>query len=110
MRTLYHYTNAAGIQGILASGVLRPSMAASSPSDVRYGDGQYLTDIAPATMTAAQLSRALIGHPFLGHRFSHYVAIDVTDLKVIQGRQGVFVVPGNHPLDLRGRIVSSGAN
>ncbi len=110
MRTLYHYTSATAIQSILASGVLRPSTAASSPSDVRYGDGQYLTDIAPGTMTPAQLSRALVGHPFLGHRFTHYVAIDVTGLKVIRGRQGVFVVPGDRPLDLRGRFVSSGVN
>ncbi len=110
MRILYHYTDQAGLRGILASGVLRPSTAASSPRDVRYGDGQYLTDIQPGTMSAAQLSRALIGHPFLGHRFTHYVSIDVTGLTVVQGRRGVFVIPGNRPLGLRGRIVTHGVN
>ena len=110
MPVLYHYTDAAGLQGIIGSGVLRASTAASGASDVRYGDGQYLTDIAPGTMTAAQLSRALIGHPFAGQRFSHYVALDVTGLNVTQGRAGVYVVPNSQALDIRGRLVSSGAN
>lgn len=110
MPVLYHYTDPAGLRGILASGKLHPSTAATSPRDVRYGDGQYLTDIEPGTMTAAQLSRVLIGHPFQGRRFTHYVAIEVAGLTVIQGRPGVFVIPNDHPLDLTGRVVRSGAN
>lgn len=110
MQLLYHYTDHAGLDGILQSGVLWPSTAASSPRDIRYGDGQYMTDIRPGTMTLAQLSRALIGHPFHGKRFAHYAAIDVTGLNVIQGRPGVFVVPNQQPLDIRGRLVRSGVN
>ena len=110
MRILYHYTDRAGLQGILSSGVLWASTAATSPSDIRYGDDQYVTDMPPGTMTGAQLSRLLIGHPFLGRRFMHYVAIEVTGLNVVQGRRGVFVIPNSRPLDIRNRIVASGAN
>ena len=110
MPVLFHYTDRAGLQGILSSGQLRPSTAATSARDVRYGDGQYLTDIEPGTMSGAQVSRVLIGHPFQGRRFTHYVAIDATGLNVIPGRPGVFVIPNNQPLDITGRVVRSGAN
>ncbi len=110
MPTLYHDTDQAGLDGILFSGVLRPSTAVSNPRDVRYGAGQYLTDIVPGTRTAAQLSRALIGHPFHGQRFTHFVELEVTGLNVVQGRPGVFVIHNDHPLDISERIVRSGAS
>ena len=44
---LYHYTNEAGMQGILDSEALNPSLKAINPNDVRYDNGQYLSDIAP---------------------------------------------------------------
>lgn len=75
---------------------------------MRYGDGQYLTDIAPGTRSPASLSRILIGFPFQARRFSHYVEIDATGLELIVGREGVLVVPGTDDLGLRDRIVSSG--
>jgi hypothetical protein len=43
--TLFHYTNESGVNGILDSGVLNPSLKSVNPTDVRYGNGQYLTDI-----------------------------------------------------------------
>jgi hypothetical protein len=107
-RVLYHYTDEAGVRGITESGELRPSLRANNPRDVRYGEGQYMSDFAPGTRTPAQLSREFLGQPFQGRRFTHYVEIDVTGLNVVQGRNGVFVVPGNQPLDLTGRIVGSG--
>ena len=70
-----------------------PPTSAGHPRDVRYGDGQYLSDISPGTKTPAQLSRAPFGHPFLGRRGTHYVEIDVTGLNVQRGRPGVFVIP-----------------
>jgi RHS repeat-associated protein len=107
-RVLYHYTDEAGMTGITESGELRPSLRANNARDVRYGEGQYLSDFAPGTKTPAQLSREFLGQPFQGRRFTHYVEIDVTGLNAVQGRNGVFVVPGNQPLDLTGRIVGSG--
>jgi hypothetical protein len=46
--------------------------------------------------------------PYLGHRFSHYVAVEVGGLDVNRGRPGIFVIPNDEDLDLAGRIVGSG--
>ena len=110
MQVLYHYTDAHGLQGIWTSGVLLPSTAKTSPSDVRYGNGQYLTDIDPGRMKLSRLSRALVGHPFKGHRFTHYLAVDVARLPLVYGRAGVYVILGDQPLDLTGRISAYGEN
>jgi RHS repeat-associated protein len=107
---LYHYTNERGLAGILESQELRPSLKALNPKDVRYGNGQYLSDIVPGTKTHAQLSREFLGQPFQGEKYTHFLEIDVTEFNVIQGRPGVFVIPGEAPLDLTGRIISSGAH
>ncbi|MGW5922137.1 putative T7SS-secreted protein [Nocardia fluminea] len=109
-RTLYHYTNQEGHDGILDSQEMRPSLREQNPKDARYGDGQYLTDIAPGTRTLGQLSAAFLRVPWAGQKFTHFLEIDVTGLDVVQGRPGVFVVPNSGPLDLAGRIVSSGRN
>ncbi|MBO9203113.1 MULTISPECIES: HYD1 signature containing ADP-ribosyltransferase family protein [Niastella] len=105
---LYHYTTAEGQKGILSSKTLNASLKAVNPSDARYGDGQYLSDIAPTTMTTAQLSKAFLNIPFQGKRFTHYVAIDVTGLNVQKGRDGVYVIPNSNSLNLQNRIVGSG--
>jgi hypothetical protein len=39
---LYHYTNETGMNGIVDSKALNPSLKALNPNDVRYGNGQYL--------------------------------------------------------------------
>lgn len=107
---LYHYTDDAGLDGILSSKKLNPSLKANNPKDARFGDGQYVSGIAPGTMTCAQLSRCSIGQPFQGNKFKNYVEIDVTGLNVQKGRNGVFVILNDKPLDLVNRILSSGAN
>jgi len=84
-----------------------PSLVALNPADARYGDGQYLSDSVPGTKTLAELSRAFLGFPFQGRRFTHYVEIDVTGLDIVSGREGVFVVLNTEALDLTGRIVGS---
>jgi hypothetical protein len=108
--TLYHYTDEAGLDGIASSGELRPSLRSVNPNDVRYGNGQYVSDIVPGSRTCAQLSRCFLGQPFQGQRFTHFVEINVDGLNAVKGRDGVFVIPGDSPLDLTGRIVSSGPN
>jgi hypothetical protein len=105
---LYHYTNETGLSGILQSGVIWASRAATRPRDVRYGEGQYLTDIEPGTRSRAKLSFALVGHPFAGKRFTHYVAIEVSGLNVVEGRDHVFVIRNAEPLEIRGRLIASG--
>jgi HYD1 signature containing ADP-ribosyltransferase len=109
MPTLFHYTDARGLQGVLSARILFASKKTTSPRDVRYGNGQYLTDIPPGTMTSAQLSRVLLGHPFGGGRFSHFVEIDVAGLQIVSGRRHVFVIPNEDSLDLIGRLVRYGA-
>lgn len=107
---LFHYTDESAAARIHASEELFPSLRSVNPKDVRYGDGQYLTDIAPGSKTPAQLSRALIGNPFQGRRFTHFVEIDVSGLHVLRGRKGIFVIPNTRPLDLAGRILRIGPN
>ncbi len=68
-QVLYHYTNEQGLNGITDSQQLNPSLQSVNPNDVRYGNGQYLSDIVPGTMSPAQLSRAFIGNPFQGRIF-----------------------------------------
>lgn len=42
------------------------------------------------------------------YKYTYYVEIDVTDLDVIEGREGVFVILNDSPLDLTDRIVGTG--
>lgn len=107
---LFCNTDKAGQKGILDSRQLNPSLEALNPNDARYGNGQYLSDIKPGSMTPNQLSRTFLGAPFWGSRFTNFVEIDVSGLNVIEGRAGVFVIPNEAPLDLTGRIVSWGVN
>uniref|UniRef100_UPI0023ED2E09 RHS repeat-associated core domain-containing protein n=1 Tax=Zooshikella ganghwensis TaxID=202772 RepID=UPI0023ED2E09 len=44
-QTLYHYTSDEGLNGIVSSQKMYPSLKANNPKDARYGDGQYFTDI-----------------------------------------------------------------
>lgn len=89
---------------------LRPSLEINKPNDVRYGDGQYVSDIPPRTKNSDELSRAFINNPFQGVKFSHYIEVDITDLQVVKGRDGVYVIPNDKSLDLTGRIISYGEN
>lgn len=89
---------------------VNPSLRELNPNDARYGNGQYLSDIKPGSMTSNQLSRAFLGAPFWGSRLTSFVEIDVSGLNVVEGRAGVFVIPNEGPLDLSGRIVGWGAN
>jgi uncharacterized protein RhaS with RHS repeats len=98
---LYHYTNQKGMEGILDSGNIRPLLKEVNPKDVRYGNGQYLSDIVPDTKTPSQLGREFINVPDK-YKYTHYVAVEVSRLDV------VFVVRGDTELDVFGRIVESG--
>jgi hypothetical protein len=61
-------------------------------------------------MTGSQLSRVFLGMPFQGDRFTNYVAIDVSGLNVVKGRENVYVIPNPGPLDVSARIRGFGAN
>lgn len=106
-RILYHYTNEKGMNAIVESQQLNPSLKANNPKDARHGDGQYLTDIEPYNQTPPGLAARFIKVPNR-YKYTHYIAIDVTGLEVTYGRKGVFVILNDSPLDLTGRIVSTG--
>lgn len=107
--SLFHYTTEFGLQGILDTQSIRPSLIALSPADARCGDGQYFSDAPPGALSLSQMSRAFLGFPFQGRHFTHYIEIDVSDLSVVSGRDGVFVILNTTPLDITGRILSSGS-
>ncbi|WP_143026897.1 HYD1 signature containing ADP-ribosyltransferase family protein [Celeribacter baekdonensis] len=106
----YHYTDDAGLAGILSSQSLLPSTIAANPKDARYGNGQYVTDIIPGTRSNASLSQTFIRNRFQGQKFKNFVAIDITGLPVVNGRPHVYVIPNDAPLPLAGRIVAAGPN
>ena len=47
--TLYHYTTADGLKGIVQSRRINSSVQNSRRADVRYGEGVYLTALPPNT-------------------------------------------------------------
>ena len=106
-KTLYHYTNEKGLNGILESNELRPSLKANNPKDARYGNGQYLSDIIPETTKPTSLASKFIRVPNK-YKYTDFIEIDVTGLEVITGRNGVYVIPNEGALDITGRIVRSG--
>ncbi|NFA44128.1 hypothetical protein EXM65_16510 [Clostridium botulinum] len=106
-KTLYHYTNEKGLNGILESNELRPSLKANNPKDARYGNGQYLSDIVPETTKSTSLASKFIRVPNK-YKYTHFVEIDVTELEVVKGRSGVYVIPNEGNLNVTGKIVRSG--
>jgi hypothetical protein len=109
-QTMFHYTTEDGMNGIVNSGEMWPSLKAVNPKDARYGDGQYFTDIVPGTRTLGELSAAFVRVPWRGRNFTHYVEVDVTGLDIAYGRANVFVHRNGGNLDLTGRLVSWGKN
>ena len=97
------------MNGILKSGFIKPSLKASNPKDAQYGDGQYFTDIVPGTKTNGQLGREFKNMPNK-NMFTNYVGIEVSGLNVVNGREGVYVMPNSTPLYIGDRIVDVGEN
>ncbi len=107
-RILYHYTSETGYTGILESKSIRPSLKANNPKDARFGDGQYMSDIIPGSKRPGQLSLVFFGIPWAGHRFTHYLNINVNGLSVIYGRKHVHLIPNTNPLDITVRLAGHG--
>jgi hypothetical protein len=107
---LYHYTTKEGHDEILRTQVLLPSLRASNPKDARHGDGQYLSDIPPRLKRPGQLSYLFLNIPYQGRRFAYYIGLNVDGLNPIKGREYVWVIPNQQPLDISGRVVSHGEN
>lgn len=107
----YHYTDTAGMAGILTSQKLFPSLKANNPKDARYGDGQYVTDIIPRSQSDKSIAKALYNQDQPRHvaKVQNWIAIDTTRLEVEKGgRNNIFVILNDQALDLHGRIVGFG--
>jgi Pretoxin HINT domain/HYD1 signature containing ADP-ribosyltransferase len=120
---LVHYTDAAGLAGILASKTI---FASTGVVNARYGDGQYFTDIMPIQVTGRkaadisdaekaagiisiyQLAQRLYGMPWKAPSVQYYVIVDLDGLTVSADAPHVFHVPNTTALDVSKRIVSSG--
>ncbi len=98
------------MRGIVGSRQINPSLASGNPNDVRYGEGQYISDTVPEPETGAWLSGVFREMPFLPERFSHSVELDVTGLPVVEGRQQFLLVRNTAPLGVGDRIMSHGTN
>ncbi len=107
-RTLYHYTTEAGMQGILKSQKMNPSIKAPTTKDARMGSGQYFTDIIPNSKTDGQISRILFGVPWNTKKVTNYIEVDTSNLNVLKGRDNIFYIPGDTKLDLTNRIINFG--
>jgi RHS repeat-associated protein len=116
---LFHYTDEAGFEGINSSITLNASM----PPRAKYGSGQYLTDVPPeqlfwgtkaeaarqGKMAVSELSFYLHGYSARTHMMTYYVEVDVSDLVVENPAPHIFVVPGENPLGLKGRLRGGGS-
>jgi len=108
-KTLYHYTDQKGLNGILKDQAVNPSL---NPRFAHYGPGQYLTDVAPEQIGKGglrTLSVQLYQKGNVAWKLTHYVEINVEGLNIIEGRANVFLVPGDSPLDIAQRIVRFGS-
>jgi hypothetical protein len=106
---MYHYTTEKGMQGILASGQINPSLWTPNTKDVRLGEGVYLTNIPPGTKSNVGLALSFKGVPN-PNLYTNYVAINVRGLPV-KGeldRPNVFVVPTTVPLGIKTRLRGGG--
>jgi hypothetical protein len=131
--SLFHYSDDTGIAGIIESQNLRKS---TGYEHARYGDGVYLSDVAPESIVArtkhdltpaerksGKLTIDNVATFFYGRsnltnseKIMNFVEIDITGLKVRQGltktgddfRTGVQFILTDTNLDLNGRIIRKG--
>jgi hypothetical protein len=97
------------MNGILREGKINPSLSAVNPEYARFGDGVYVSDIVPGTMTNAQLGNRFISIPNK-YVYTHYVAIDTSGLTVIFNRPHNFTIPTQVPLGISDRLRGAGKN
>jgi hypothetical protein len=118
---LYHYSDASGVAGIVASQAINASLAVDD-RNIGYGrPGQYFTDISPAeasTGSSHQLSRAIQYSPWNYNKVTDYVAVNVADLPIenvgpvfshTYGAKFIYLHSSTAPLSVEGRLEAWGA-
>jgi HYD1 signature containing ADP-ribosyltransferase len=125
--SLYHYTTESGLLGIMESGVLRPSLDRGNNTDVKYGEGQYFTNISPdiitcesrSQMTSKQLEsgqislRQLAGRIMAGtltlDKFYCFLELDVSSLIIeCTDEPCIYLHKSKTNLDISNLIIRSG--
>jgi hypothetical protein len=107
----YHYGRHAKIAFILVNEIIPFSDESANPTRARHGSGVYVTDIAPGTLTKAQIAYQLYGSPHRGNQahVEAWVAIDTRGMDVIfTGKSHIYRIPTFVVLPVAGRIIGSG--
>ncbi len=97
------------MSGILKTMQINPSRADINAEYARYGDGVYVSDIVPGTLTNAQLGNRFVSIPNK-YLYTHFIAIETTGLPVAFDRPHNFLIPTQGPLDISTRFRGSGKN
>jgi RHS repeat-associated protein len=107
----YHYGTASKVAFIVTTETIPFSDASANPKRARYGSGVYFTDIAPGSISKAQIARALYGNPFPSTQKSveAWVAVDLKGLQVTNPRNHVYLVQTTADFPISGRLINSGA-
>jgi hypothetical protein len=71
---LYHYTNQAGYNAIVTSGVLLPST--DRVIDATYGEGYYFTDLGPSSCER-RIADACWQNKFMTFKVEYYIKFNI---------------------------------
>ena len=126
--SLYHYTTKFGLIAIIESKVLYPSLDRGDGTDIKYGEGQYFTNISPdiidcmsqSQMTSTQIESGqisliqLAGRIMAGtltlDRFYYFIELNVSELIIDQtDNPYTFIRKSKVDLDISNLIIRSGA-
>jgi len=107
---LYHYGRNEKIAYINLFKVIPFSDELENPKRAKYGSGVYFTDIAPGSMSMAQIAKALYGAPFVNFQLDveAWVAVNVAGFDITNPRAHVYLVSTNADLPISDRIEGSG--
>jgi hypothetical protein len=127
LNNLYHYTTESSLLGIIESKVLYPSLDRGDGTDIKYGEGQYFTNISPDTiacmsqsqMTSNQIESGqisliqLAGRIMAGtltlDRFYCFIEFDVSSLVIdLTDNPYTFIHRSQVNLDVSNLIIRSG--
>jgi hypothetical protein len=123
---LYHYTDEAGLEGILETQTLWASPAGVGDGFATHGPGQYLTDLPPTgLLSRSNYSQALFNSPVPRRKVEYWLRIDIRELAIRRVRDlytnniradrraaiatlGIYLRTGSGALPLEGRIMGYG--
>jgi hypothetical protein len=125
--SLYHYTTESSLLAIIESKVLYPSLDRGDDTDVKYGEGQYFTNISPdiiACMSQSQMTSTqresgqisliqLAGRIMAGtltlDRFDYFIEFNVSNLIIDRtDNPYTFMHKSKVNLDVSNLIIRSG--